>query len=193
MKIILASTSPRRQELLKMAGVDFTTMAVHIDESWQIGEHANDYIKRMVESKFEKACEQPLQGRNLLITADTIGVLPDGGILTKPCGQSDAYAMWDKMSNASHEVWTAVCAGVVDEGFLMTQQSMICKTKVYFVELTDAMKHDYWQSGEPLDKAGGYAIQGRAMAWVRSIDGSYTNVVGLPLAQTLELIKNVQS
>lgn len=193
MNIILASTSPRRQELLKAAGVDFTVMAVHIDESWQAGESADDYIMRMVNEKFAKACQQPLQGQSLIITADTIGVLPDGRVLTKPTNRSDAYAMWDQMSDIAHEVWTAVCVGVLSDGRVLYQQSMVCRTQVDFVKLTDAMKHAYWQTGEPADKAGAYAIQGGAMAWVKSIRGSYTNVVGLPLAQTLELIEQAKS
>lgn len=193
MNIILASTSPRRQELLKVAGVDFTVMAVHIDESWQAGESADDYIMRMVNEKFAKACQQPLQGQSLIITADTIGVLPDGRVLTKPTNRSDAYAMWDQMSDTAHEVWTAVCVGVLSGGRVLYQQSMVCRTQVDFVKLTDAMKHAYWQTGEPADKAGAYAIQGGAMAWVKSIRGSYTNVVGLPLAQTLELIEQAKS
>lgn len=193
MNIILASTSPRRQELLKVAGVDFTVMAVHIDESWQAGESADDYIMRMVNEKFAKACQQLLQGQSLIITADTIGVLPDGRVLTKPANRSDAYAMWDQMSDTTHEVWTAVCVGVLSDGRVLYQQSMVCRTQVDFVKLTDAMKHAYWQTGEPADKAGAYAIQGGAMAWVKSIRGSYTNVVGLPLAQTLELIEQAKS
>lgn len=192
MNIILASTSPRRQELLKVAGVDFTVMAVHIDESWQAGESADDYIMRMVVEKFARACQQPLQGQSLIITADTIGVLPDGRVLTKPTNRSDAYAMWDQMSDTAHEVWTAVCVGVLSDGRVLYRQSMVCRTQVDFVKLTDAMKHAYWQTGEPADKAGAYAIQGGAMAWVKSIRGSYTNVVGLPLAQTLELIERAK-
>lgn len=192
MNIILASTSPRRQELLKAAGVDFTVMAVHIDESWQSGECAEDYIMRMVVEKFARACQQALPEQSLVITADTIGVLPDGRVLTKPINRSDAYAMWEQMSDTTHEVWTAVCVGVVEHGKVLYQQSVICRTQVDFVKLTDAMKHVYWQTGEPMDKAGAYAIQGGAMAWVKSIRGSYTNVVGLPLAQTLELIERAK-
>lgn len=193
MNIILASTSPRRQELLKTAGVDFTVMAVSIDESWQSGECAEDYIMRMVSEKFAKVCQQALPEQSLVITADTIGVLPDGMVLTKPFDRTDAYAMWDKMSGATHEVWTAVCVGVVADGAVLARQSMICRTEVDFVKLTDSMKYAYWQTGEPVDKAGAYAIQGGAMAWVEAIRGSYTNVVGLPLAQTLSLIERVKS
>ena len=91
-------------------------------------------------------------------------------------------------SDTSHEIWTAVCISVIDASQIV-DQAVICEcTKVTFVKITQAMMATYWASGEPQDKAVAYAIQGGAMAWVLSIDGSYTNVVGLPLAQTLALI-----
>lgn len=122
-----------------------------------------------------------------MITADTIGVIDDL-VLTKPKDQADAYRMWQMLSDTSHEIWTAVCISVIDASQIV-DQAVICEcTKVTFVKITQAMMATYWASGEPQDKAVAYAIQGGAMAWVLSIDGSYTNVVGLPLAQTLALI-----
>ncbi|MFB6348797.1 Maf family protein [Moraxella sp. ZJ142] len=186
--IILASTSPRRRELLTTAGVNFQTLAVDIDETWQHGEQPVDYIRRMVEQKAVQAsCLATLPTSCLLITADTIGV-KDGTVLTKPLDKADAYRMWAMLSDSTHEIWTAVCASLVECGKIC-QQKMICEcTQVDFVAISESMKQRYWETGEPSDKAGAYAIQGGAMAWVKGIRGSYTNVVGLPLSQTLALI-----
>lgn len=190
MRVILASTSPRRQELLRTAGVDFDIMNAPIDEHRHQHETATDYIMRMVYTKADKAMEMVCDDA-LIITADTIGVLDDGQVLTKPVDRDDAFAMWDKLSGRTHEIWTAVCISGIKGGQPLTRQDMICRTQVRFVVLSDAMKLRYWQTGEPADKAGAYAIQGGAMAWVSEICGSYTNVVGLPLAQTLDLMAQV--
>ena len=192
MQIILASTSPRRQELLKVAGIDFSVMPVAIDESEQVGENPNDYLYRMVEGKADHAYQTLLlstqtAGKRLILTADTIAVVGQE-ILQKPNDKTHAFAMWDKLSGKTHTISTAVCASLVVDGLLKEQRTIICHTQVTFVALTDKQKENYWATGEPLDKAGAYAIQGGAMAWVERIDGSYTNVVGLPLSQTLALI-----
>lgn len=198
MKVILASTSARRRELLSVAGIDFEVMSVDTDEAWQIGECAKDYIIRMALNKATCAADLVVKNPNhaqkpvLVITADTIGVI-DGEVLTKPADKDDAFAMWQKMSGRVHEVWTAVCVSIVEDGAIRHQKHIICSTQVHFVPLTDEMKECYWQTGEPADKAGAYAIQGGAMAWVERIDGSYTNVVGLPLAQTLALMNEMQA
>lgn len=138
----------------------------------------------------------------IILTADTIGVLSDGQtVLIKPTDRNHAYSMWQQMSDNTHQVWTAVQATLVmltptnntDSHNTKTfkaswQRQIIERTEVTFVSLTPDMMADYWNSGEPADKAGGYGIQGLAAAWVARINGSYTNVVGLPLAQTLALI-----
>lgn len=189
MHIVLASTSARRQQLLQTAGVVFDTMAIEIDESWYENETADDYIIRMVTSKAKYATQTlTLTHTALVLTADTIAVLPTGEVLGKPTNQKHAFAMWDKLSDATHEIWTAVCACIVSNGQILYQKTLKVATQVQFVPLTETQKYRYWQTGEPKDKAGAYAIQGGAMAWVKSIRGSYTNVVGLPLAETLSLI-----
>ena len=96
--------------------------------------------------------------------------------------------MWNKLSDNTHEIWTAVCASVVKDGKIIFQKVIKVITEVTFIKLTEHQKEQYWTTAEPTDKAGAYAIQGGAMAWVRTINGSYTNVVGLPLAQTAQLI-----
>jgi len=212
MKIILASTSPRRQDLLSLADIEFTTQAVDVDESVLSEEMPQDYIVRMVQAKAEAAAEvikQFVSSNNnstatnlerkqkehyLVITADTIGVLADGvSILVKPTDKNDAFAMWQKMSNTQHAVWTAVQLSVVDSvGKVIHTDNILEKTEVAFIELDKAAMEAYWATGEPTDKAGGYAIQGKGAAWVERINGSYSNVVGLPLAQTIAAIQRIK-
>lgn len=217
MNIILASGSPRRRELLASAQLNFSVMSVDIDETPYIDEQPTDYIQRMISTKSIAAIEQlniDLKNNNkltslhkqpskifIILTADTIGVLADGKtVLVKPTDREHAYSMWEQMSDDSHQIWTAVQAtqvvlsstNEVDETLIANrQQQIIERTDVTFVPLTPLMMANYWNSGEPADKAGGYAIQGLAAAWVTRINGSYTNVVGLPLAQTLALIAEV--
>ena len=218
MDIILASGSPRRRELLARAQLDFTIMSVDIDETPQDNEAPTDYIERMVATKAAAAIHQlndtlktikndvaePL----IILTSDTIGVLPDGQtVLVKPTDREHAYRMWQQMSDNTHEVWTAVQATQIslvakvakvhnaadhEPVFQVVKQQQITeRTAVTFVPLTMEMMISYWESGEPADKAGGYGIQGLGAAWVSRINGSYTNVVGLPLSQTLALIKSM--
>lgn len=220
MDIILASGSPRRRELLSRAQLEFTVISVDIDETPYQHESPKDYILRMVAAKAEVATvELNRQLKNndaqsnksiisqpiILLTSDTIGVLPDGKtVLVKPNNREDAYHMWQQMSDSTHEVWTAVQATQLSlpskhlDAFdteqvwkTINQQQIIERTEVTFVALTKEMMNKYWNSGEPADKAGGYGIQGLGAAWVSRINGSYTNVVGLPLAQTLALIKEM--
>ena len=150
----------------------------------------------------------------MILTSDTIGVLADGQtVLVKPTDREHAYTMWEQMSDTEHEVWTAVQATLVELKpraldstlgstsdnasecgpvfQIVDQQHILERTSVTFIALTQAMMSDYWDSGEPADKAGAYGIQGLGAAWVSRISGSYTNVVGLPLAQTLALIKDM--
>ena len=218
MDIILASGSPRRRELLSRVQLEFTVISVDIDETPYQDESPKDYIIRMVAAKAEAATKQlnivlkntgadvsDASESLILLTSDTIGVLPDGKtVLVKPNNREDAYHMWQQMSDSTHEVWTAVQATQLSlpskhlDAFeteqvwkIINQQQIIERTEVTFVALTKEMMSEYWDSGEPTDKAGGYGIQGRGAAWVSRINGSYTNVVGLPLAQTLALIKEM--
>ena len=212
MKIILASGSPRRRELLTIAQLDFEVLSVDIDETPYTNESPKDYIERMVAAKATAAIEQVNQtleideerfGASIIIlTSDTIGVLADGKtVLVKPTDRAHAYRMWQQMSDNVHEVWTAVQATHIQRSsdqstpqatFEVTNEQRITeRTEVTFIPLTKEMMSDYWDSGEPADKAGGYGIQGLGAVWVSSINGSYTNVVGLPLAQTLALIKSM--
>lgn len=183
--LILASTSPRRQELLAKLGYPFRVISAEIDERIYDGEPLHDYIMRMVRSKAQRAVSDIKQG--IIITADTIGVM-NGQILTKPIDKTHAFAMWEQLSDNTHEIWTAVAMTVVKDGQIAKQTTFKVSTEVTFTKLTEQMKESYWHTGEPCDKAGAYAIQGGAMAWVRVIHGSYTNVVGLPLSEVAGLL-----
>lgn len=215
MDIILASGSPRRRELLARTQLNFSLLSVDIDETQQDNELPKDYIERMVATKAEAAIEQlnakvkageaQFAESLIILTSDTIGVLPDGKtVLVKPINREHAYNMWQQMSDNVHEVWTAVQATKVtlypkssytsqERSFQIVDQRQITeRTEVSFIPLTTDMMSDYWDSGEPADKAGGYGIQGLGAVWVSRINGSYTNVVGLPLAQTLGLINEMR-
>ncbi|MDO4250994.1 MAG: Maf family protein [Moraxella sp.] len=189
-KIVLASTSPRRRALLAQAHIKFESLAVEVDERIYPDESAIDYIKRMVCAKADAAyglCHDE-SAPVLLITADTIGVLQDD-ILTKPANKTEAFLMWHKMSNKTHEVWTAVQATLLIDGKVRWQQQQVECTKVTFITLDAAKMEYYWHTGEPQDKAGAYGIQGYGATWVARIEGDYSNVVGLPLVTTLSLIE----
>ena len=218
--IILASGSPRRRELLDLAQLRFDTMSVDIDETPLTDELPTTYIKRMVKDKSDAAIEQlnlQLADRTertsisststaIVLTADTIGVLADGKtVLVKPVDRAHAHSMWQQMSDSTHDVWTSVQAthlslsknSQTDSNQMyvdtVTVDRITERTEVTFVPLTLDMMSKYWDSGEPADKAGAYGIQGLAAAWVTHINGSYTNVVGLPLAQTLSLINTIKN
>lgn len=215
MDIILASGSPRRRELLERAQLAFSTLSVDIDEKKHEDELPTDYIERMVATKSEAAIQQltsRLQTDKgcfseslIILTSDTIGVLADGQtVLVKPVDREHAYSMWQQMSDNVHEVWTAVQVTKVSLSSelsetsshepvfqIINQQQITERTEVTFIALTADMMGNYWESGEPADKAGGYGIQGLGATWVSRINGSYTNVVGLPLPQTLALIKDM--
>ena len=197
--IFLASTSPRRHALLNQVNIVHGQLAVAIDETQYPDETPIDYIERMVMQKAVGALAVMHDDHQqaLVITADTIGVLRSGAVLQKPNDYQEAVAMWQQMSDGQHQVWTAVQVSLVgyQDGqlVLLDQQRQTVKTEVNFVKLTEPMMADYWATGEPHDKAGGYAIQGQGAAWVKSIHGSYSNVVGLPLVETIKLINHFQA
>jgi septum formation protein len=168
--LLLASSSPRRAQLLAPY-VEFAVEPAEIDESVRSGEEARSYVARLAE---EKAAAVDGNGR-IVLAADTTVVL-DGEIVAKPVDERDAARMLRGLSGRTHVVHTGVA--VAGDVFVVS-------TAVRFVILTAPMIDWYVATGEPLDKAGAYAIQGVGGAFVASIDGSFSNVVGLPLAETL--------
>ena len=182
--LILASASPRRAELLQQVGVSFTVRTANIDESRRGQETAADYVQRLARSK-ALAVAQTLtaheQGQ-VILAADTTVAIGEH-ILEKPRDEADFSRMMHLLSGTWHAVLTGVA--VWCEGEL---QSQVVTTRVRFMHLSEDDIRRYWATGEPCDKAGGYAIQGRGAAFIPEIQGSYSNVVGLPLVETLGLL-----
>lgn len=180
-RIILASQSPRRAELLTQIGVDFEVRVSNIDESRQSAETPEDFVTRLAMEK-ALAGMQAGDGDVPVLGSDTI-VLRDNVILGKPANRDEAAGMLTSLSGRSHEVLTAVA--LVNR---KQQSSRLCSSIVTFRSLSAAEIIAYCDSGEPDDKAGSYAIQGRAAAFISHIDGSFSGVMGLPLFETAELL-----
>jgi nucleoside triphosphate pyrophosphatase len=176
--LILASASPRRAELLRAAGIPFEVIIANIDESLVPGEGAEVYVRRIAEAKARAVAHQA-NGR-VVLAADTVVVVADR-ILGKPVDRADAERMLQTLSGRRHSVLTAVTLG---------GRTRLATTMVEFSVLSEKEIASYVESGEPMDKAGAYAIQGLASRFVTRIDGSYSNVVGLPVALVYEMLKS---
>jgi septum formation protein len=170
--LILASRSPRRSEILRQAGIEFIATAADVDESVHSGENPEDYVKRVAQLK---ALAVNGGEGDIVLGADTVVVI-DGEILGKPKDPPDAVRMFKSLADRKHEVVTGVCFRRGEE--LTVDWAL---THVWVIALTQGEIDDYVASGEPMDKAGAYAIQGLASKFIERIDGSYSNVVGLPV------------
>lgn len=180
-RLILASASPRRAELLRAAGFTFDTLVVDVDERVRDGERPDEYVRRLAMEKSARALA--IIRENVVVLGADTAVVVDGVILGKPAGDAEAREMLRRLSGRPHEVltgislrWTAGEAGSVE-----------C-TRVWFNALSDADIAWYLQSGEGRDKAGAYAIQGLASRFIPRIEGSYSNVVGLPIACVADIL-----
>lgn len=177
--MVLASASPRRRALLESLGLAFEVEPSGVDECDSPGESAVEQVVRWAREK-AVAVSRRLSDRWVL-AADTVVVL-DGALLGKPADARDAARMLERLGGSSHEVLSGICLACGDRNVLRTQ---CVRTEVAFKDLTREEIHAYVRTGEPLDKAGAYGIQGMGAFLVRSIRGSYTNVVGLPLCETI--------
>jgi len=171
--IVLASASPRRQEILKNAGIEFIILPADIPEIPLHDESPRGFAERMAVEK-ARTVHSDANG-SLILAADTV-VAVGNEILGKPESAADAARMLRLLSNKTHQVITAVC--LLGENFQDVRSET---TAVYFTEMTDTEIADYVATGEPMDKAGAYGIQGRASRWISKIEGDYYNVVGLPV------------
>lgn len=169
MDLVLASQSPRRSELLRSAGISFRVQVADVDETPLPGEPAVEYVRRLARAK-----ALAVQGE-LVLGADTV-VVVDGQILGKPVDREDAARMLRLLSGRSHQVITGIC--LAGETVVVDHET----TQVNFSSLSGKEISAYVGTGEPMDKAGAYAIQGFASCFVERIEGSYSNVVGLPVA-----------
>ncbi|MDV5170937.1 Maf family protein [Photobacterium rosenbergii] len=176
-QLYLASGSPRRKELLTQLGYQFERVVVDVEEQHQVGESPADYVQRLSVDK-AMAGVAVVDGKAPVLGADTIVVSGDR-ILEKPKDFDDARQMLSLLSGKRHQVMTAVTVASEER-----RETRLVVTDVWFKTLSDKEIEDYWQSGEPQDKAGSYGIQGIGGKFVERIDGSYYAVVGLPLVET---------
>jgi len=185
MRLILASASPRRAELLRAAGFTFETVVTDVDEQPRSGESPASYVRRLAAEKSAAALAIVKDPSAVVLGADTT-VVVDGDILGKPADDAESAAMLRRLSGRPHEVLTGVSVrrGAFEVGRVET-------TSVHVARLSAADVEWYVASREGRDKAGAYAIQGLAARFIPRIDGSYSNVVGLPIASFVELLKDV--
>ena len=184
LQIYLASASPRRRELLRQIGVSYRLLPVAVDETPLPEEIPAAYVARLAQAKAQTGLQ--ILGRRKpypVLGADTAVVI-DGIILGKPNHRQEGLAMLALLSGREHQVLSAVALATATQNAVKVQES-----RVRFRQLTVAECEAYWNSGEPLDKAGGYAIQGRAAAFIAELHGSYSGVMGLPLFETAELLR----
>jgi septum formation protein len=177
----LASVSPRRRELLTQIGVPHVVTGAHIDESVHPGERPHDYVQRMARTKAQTVWEQELSLP--VLAADTTVVL-EGMVLGKPADRADALRMLGLLSGRTHEVLTAVALASMS-GLAMRMSVSAVRFRVLGADEIAR----YWESGEPRDKAGAYAVQGLGAVFIESLSGSYSGVMGLPLFETSELLR----
>ncbi|MFT7387871.1 MAG: septum formation protein [Candidatus Endobugula sp.] len=180
MFIYLASQSPRRRELLEQIGVDYKTLKVEVEETQRKDELPTEYVQRL-------SCDKAKAGAALkqdspVLGADTIVVLNEK-VLEKPTSEQNAIDMLLRLSGNTHSVMTAITMVMGDR--IETRMNV---TSVRFRPISEAEAIEYWHTGEPKDKAGGYGIQGKAAIFVEEIRGSYSSVVGLPLFETAQLV-----
>jgi septum formation protein len=192
--LVLASASPRRQELLRAAGIEFIVQPSNVDETLRAGEAPREFAERLAREKASTVWK--VRPQDIILGADTIVVIDDS-ILGKPLDQNDAIRMLRTLSGREHRVITGVA--VVSAQYPVSSENVqpliriACEiTTVTMSEISDADIHNYVKTGEPMDKAGAYAIQGIASRWIPQIEGDYSNVVGLPIALVYRMLKELQ-
>lgn len=176
MKFILASGSPRRRELLASIGLDFDVLPSSVHEVRMEGESVTAYVARLASEKAEEIAQK--HAGRWVIAADTVVYL-DGMVLEKPLDEADARSMLATIAGRQHTVFTGVTVRNVSSDY---SETSVMSTNVTIMSLRDEDIAWYVSTGEPMDKAGSYAVQGIGAMFIESIDGNYTNVVGLPLS-----------
>lgn len=184
MKIILASASPRRRELLQLVGIDPEVIAPQIDEEIRPGESLEKFLMRVTREKSASVYSEKYDDA-LILSADTI-VLLKGSVIGKPVDRNNAYEILRKLSGKVHEVWTGVSIFHLGKYWFD-----LSRTRVFFEEISDREIFDYLDDEHYMDKAGAYAIQGRAAVFVKKIEGCYFNVMGFPLHLFSRMLKRL--
>jgi len=182
-RIILGSSSPRRQDLLSRVGLKFEIVKPETEEIRREGESAKDYVERNALEKGQWVCER-VDKDDVVISSDTVVVLGER-ILEKPKSHSDAAEMLNLLSNDTHTVISGVCIKQGSKEVIFS-----CTTEVTLKKLSEREIEKYIATGEPMDKAGSYAAQGIGSYMVKNIKGSYANVVGLPIAEVVEILES---
>lgn len=182
----LASSSPRRRQLLAQIGVPFQVIEVEVDESIAPGEAPPAYVSRLAAAKAGAGLQRSRAAGSArpVLAADTAVVI-DGAILGKPRDRADALRMLRLLSGRTHEVFTAVALATPER-----LASVVSRSEVRFRDIAEAEAHAYWDTGEPRDKAGAYAIQGRGAVFVADLRGSHSGVMGLPLYETAQFLRS---
>ena len=184
--VLLASASPRRSALLRQIGVEHEVRPVDVDETWRRGEAPVEYVLRLAEEKARALWDRlPAGARQPVLAADTTVAL-EGEVFGKPVSLDEAVAMLTRLSGRTHQVHTAVA--LIHPG---GSAARVSSSSVTLRRITREEMEWYWHTGEPADKAGGYAIQGLAAVFVSHIAGSFSGVVGLPLCETWDLLADV--
>ena len=193
MKIILASGSPRRKELLEQAGYEFEIEVSDADENISADE-PGELVEQLSFRKAYAVVSNHLKEEEncTVIGADTVVVL-DGKVLGKPDGESGAVKMLRDLSGRTHQVYTGVSLFLIEQGQVVKNQSFHVCTDVTMRQLSDQEIREYVSTGEPMDKAGAYGIQGKAAVFISGICGDYYNVVGLPVCETLQQLERLWS
>jgi septum formation protein len=188
--IYLASASPRRRELLSQLGLEFEAIPSNLVEERRAGESPAEYVTRVARDKARYVAGL-VKARGLpahpVLGADTEVVL-DGEIFGKPRDRDHGMEMLRRLGGRTHEVLSALC--LIHDG---REHAALSASRVTFAPLTGAEIAQYWETGEPADKAGAYAIQGRAAAFIARLEGSYSGVMGLPLYELVGILRNIES
>lgn len=183
--LVLASASPRRSELLTSAGFRFSVEAADVDESPRSGENPRNYVRRVARDKARVVAERCRESGTVVLAADTT-VVAEGEILAKPENDLDAIRMLERLGGRVHDVFTGVVVRAGDR-----ELDEVVHTRVRLLPITTDEITWYVRSGEPIGKAGAYGIQGRAARFIDWIEGSWSNVVGLPVATVYRLLKEL--
>jgi septum formation protein len=183
---ILASLSPRREELLRSAGLQFKIIPAHVNEEYLQGENPREHVRRLSQDKAMVIARK--NPSSLVLGADTIVVI-DGLILGKPKNKKQAREMLERLSDREHKVFTGFTLAHIATKVYKTK---VISSTVRFKKISPEEMQWYVNCDEPYDKAGGYAVQGKGACFIKSIRGSYTNVIGLPLCEVLEELQNLK-